>query len=309
MTNKEIHFAASCFKQFTARNVYLIIFLFFLFGCNSTSQSENKKNNLPVAQTTSTASKISHSLFDKVLKKHVNANARVNYAALKKNRKELDQYIEHLGEISLTDLYSLPTNAQIAFYINAYNAITLLAITENYPIKHRFTQTALGFPKNSIRQIKNVWDNDIYKLLGKTVSLNDIEHEILRVKYNEPRIHMALVCAAVSCPPLRSEAYKGEQLEKQLNDQSKIFFSNKRNFSINRQKNTVNFSKIFEWFSGDFQKVSSADLHITSNYGAKEKSILAFAIQYLPKKDADFIAAKDKLKIKYIKYNWSLNSQ
>ena len=150
----------------------------------------------------------------------VDRQGMVNYTALKRDRRSLDRFSESLSSFSRQDYDSLQTNEQIAFWVNAYNGLTLLAITDHYPIQSSFL-TSLVYPRNSIRQISGVWDELTFPVMGSEMTLDRIEHQILRRDFDEPRIHLALVCAAVSCPPLRSEPYLGSRLDDQLQDQAR----------------------------------------------------------------------------------------
>ena len=135
----------------------------------------------------------SHSRFDRVLKKFVK-DGLVDYAGLKANPGELRRYLDELSTPSEMDFGRWMEKEQLAFLINLYNATTLRLIVDHYPVK-------------SIKDIGNLWkgpwDQPVVRLFGRKVTLNTIEHDILRKNYEEPRIHFALVCAARGCPPLR----------------------------------------------------------------------------------------------------------
>lgn len=210
-----------------------------------------------------------HLSFDALLKKHVSANGNVNYKAFKKDHKLLKSYIKTLG--NNVPKTSDSSSKKIAFWINAYNALTIDVILQNYPIK-------------SIKAIKNPWRKKLWKL-GKTwYNLNDIEHNILR-KLNEPRIHFAIVCASVSCPKLSNCVYTSLNLETQLTKATKAFLADASKNKIT--KNELQLSKIFKWFKKDFEK----------NNG----NLINFINQYTK------ITILSKAKIKYLKYNWNLN--
>mgnify|MGYP001823553073 CR=1 FL=1 len=160
-----------------------------------------------------------------VLEEYVDVNGMVDYAGLQANREPLDAYIRSLAQPD-TDGWS--EQEWIAFWINAYNARTLQVVIDHYPIENtRWLQ-----PKDGIRQISGAWDKLTAPILEKDRTLDEIEHDILRKEYNEPRIHMALVCAARSCPKLRNEPYVGEMLDEQLADQSRDFLSHPDRFEV-----------------------------------------------------------------------------
>jgi len=181
----------------------------------------------------------SHQEFTSILQKHVK-NGRVDYSALKANPAALNTYISQLTAIPESEFKSWSKEKQLAFLINLYNAATLHVVIQHYPVK-------------SIRDIgggKGPWDQKLVSLFGKRISLNALEHEVIRPRYQEPRIHFALVCAAIGCPSLRSEAYTAEQLEQQLADQTKLFLADTTRNRI--EGTTLWLSPIFDWYGSDF---------------------------------------------------------
>ncbi len=180
----------------------------------------------------------SYAQYATVLKTHVDDDGMVDYKKMKEETDPLYGFFDELRNLD-PDVYDeWSDNEKIAFWINAYNAFTLKAIVLHYPIKPS-TPARWIYPKNSIRQIRGVWTILQHSTLGRSVSLNDVEHKILRKQFNEPRIHMALVCAAISCPPLRREPYIGDKLDGQLDDQSRALLSNTDKFKIDRDKNKL----------------------------------------------------------------------
>jgi len=144
-------------------------------------------------------------------------------------------------------------------------------------------------------------------VMGQNMTLGHIEDGILRVKFDEPRIHMAMVCAAMGCPPLRGEPYLGSKLDEQLDDQSRRFLGNSAKFKIDRSKNTLRLSSIFDWFAGDFVKKYGPKKNI-GRHDKKESAVLNFVALYLTGVQKDYVLA-GKFKIKYLQYDWSLNEQ
>ena len=209
-----------------------------------------------------------HELWDNLLRKHVLDNGKVDYIGFKKNRIDLYNYFKVLN-------VSLPNKPhtrayKLAYWINAYNAMTIDLILRHYPIK-------------SIKDIEEPWKQRHWKLGEKWYNLNDIEHEILR-KMNEPRIHFAIVCASISCPKLQNQAYNASTLEEQLTNDTKAFLNDttKNNLS----QNNLKLSKIFKWFAKDFKQ---------------DGSIVEFLNTYSE------IVISDKAKKSFIDYNWDLN--
>jgi hypothetical protein len=144
-------------------------------------------------------------------------------------------------------------------------------------------------------------------VLGEEITLDHIEHEVLRKEFNEPRIHVALVCAAMGCPPLRNEPFTGEDLDTQLDDQSKTFLANPEKFRIDRDAGTVYLSSIFEWFGEDFVMTYKPDEGY-SGHSESERSVLKFASEYLGDEDARYLK-EEAYEIEYLDYDWSLNER
>ncbi|WP_419176508.1 DUF547 domain-containing protein [Desulfosediminicola sp.] len=221
-----------------------------------------------------------HSDWDQLLKKHVH-QGEVNYTALKEDEKKLDVY---LSRLDATNPGVLSRNDQLAYYINAYNAYTVKLILRNF---------ISGRPVESIKDIGGLfsspWSISFVHIGGLKMSLDDVEHEILRPRFNEPRIHFAINCAAKSCPPLISEAYTGAEVEKQLQRNTVSFLNDpKANYVAG---NTLYVSKIFKWFGVDFGNDIGG---FVKKYAAPE---MLGAIN----------GAGSDLQVRFLKYDWSLN--
>lgn len=225
----------------------------------------------------------SHARLDKVLKKHVDSEARVDYRALQRDRAELNAWLNGAAAVSQSDFNAWTEYQQLAFLINLYNAGTLRLIIDNYPIA-------------SIKKIggffKGPWDQKVVQLFGETVTLEHIEHDLLRKNYDEPAIHFAIVCAAKGCPPLRAEAYTPEKLNAQLDDQGRAFLAQQTKNRFDLANQTLHLSPIFKWFAGDFEK--------------KSGTVQKFVADYFPEGYRSRLNA-GKLKIRYTDYDWSLN--
>ncbi|MGB3570945.1 MAG: DUF547 domain-containing protein, partial [Phormidesmis sp.] len=176
----------------------------------------------------------------------------------------------------------------------AYNSLTLKAIIDESPIKA------------SIKDIAGVWRFNRHGLLQGEQTLNNIEHDILRANFTEPRIHAALVCAAISCPYLRQEAFTGDQLDAQLDDQVRIFLSRSEVLEIDREKGEVKLSSIFDWFKEDWAAGFSTSEGFTGS--DNERAVLNFISGYVDEADRDYLKAGD-YSIRYSDYDWSLNRQ
>ena len=242
------------------------------------------------------------------LKSHVNDQGFVNYQVLQANRAQLDAFAASVGTLDAGVYESWPEAEKIAFLINAYNALTLEAILANYPIKPTLAGTLA--PKNSIRQIPGVWDKLEFQLLGKPATLDVIEHQMLRKQFNEPRIHLALVCASIGCPTLRNEAYEAARLNEQLDDQTRKLLADASKFKLDRQARVVHLSSLFKWYGGDFVKRYAAQQpagHPTGQSDA-ERAVLNYFGSLLESADREWLS-KEQYEIKYLDYDWSLNEQ
>lgn len=229
---------------------------------------------------------IDHSAFDALLKKYVDLDGFVNYQAWKANpadRQALQQYLVDLSRANPRAPAS--REAQLSFWINAYNAVTLEGILQVYPTDSIRNHTAriAGY---------NLWKDLPLLVGGQPYSLDAIEHQVLR-KMGEPRIHFAIVCASVGCPRLLNEAYVPSRLNEQLTTNARDFFSRPQNFAIDVQ-GTMHVSAILDWFGSDF--------------GANQQERFRYLAPYLPE-NARQHAVQPGTRVTFQDYNWSLNDQ
>jgi hypothetical protein len=243
-----------------------------------------------VSLTTSSAyaQPFDHSLFDNVLRAHVKPGG-VHYAGLKADRAGLDAYVAKLGAVSKQTFNAWSRSEQIAYLINAYNAIVLQQVIDDYPIERSKKPAALVRPANSVWQIDGFFSDLKHRLLSRDLTLDQIEHEWLRAKLKEPRIHFALVCAARSCPPLRDEAYRAEHLDAQLDDQARQFLNDRERNRFGAEH--AQLSEIFKWFGEDF----GGEQGLRSYLGKYLNAELKARIQ------------TSSYAISYIDYDWTLN--
>jgi hypothetical protein len=190
----------------------------------------------------------SHKSWDAMLRKHVvvlegGKASQVNYHGMAKERAALTEYLHSLSRVGEQEFEAWSRGEQVAFLINAYNAYTVEKILARYP------------------DIKSIWDfgkffgnpfrDEFFTLLGRSMSLDGIEHGMLRKRYREPRIHYAVNCASIGCPMLREEAYVAARLDEQLEEQARRFLSDR---TRNRFRDgRLEVSKIFDWYKEDFE--------------------------------------------------------
>lgn len=248
-----------------------------------------------------------HGPLDAILQERV-AGGRVDYAGLKENRAPLDRYVASLGRLRPEEYEGWSEPERIAFWINAYNAITLKIILDHHPITRKSFPVGLPFPVNSIRQIPGQWDRITHPVMGEPMTLNQIEHEILRQRFREPRIHMALVCAARGCPPLRTEAYAAARLDEQLDDQTRTYLANpEAGLKVDRRKKEVALSSIFNWFGKDFVDRYSPARGF-GEHSDSRRAVLAFVSRYVPEEERAFLERGD-YRLTFLDYDWELNER
>lgn len=225
-----------------------------------------------------------HSKFDQALKKYVDDKGLVDYNSIAKD-SGFSEYVQSLQDARVEEF---SRDGQLAFWINGYNAVTIDKV-----IKKK--------PKKSVREtfIPGVWTatkfftSREHIVAGKRLSQDDIEHEILRKQFKDPRIHFAIICASMGCPPLPRIAYTEENVQTRLEEETQKYLNSPRGTRIDRAENTLHVSKLFDWFATDFIQ--------------KSGSTLAFMRLYLNEETLSF-SERDP-KISYLEYNWALNAQ
>jgi hypothetical protein len=223
--------------------------------------------------------------FDALLRTYVSDIGLVDYDAWKEDSADLEKLQTFVDDMAAYDVDSLSGERQLAFWINAYNALVIHEVLERYPID-TVRPSFLGIPERSF------FIEEKHVVGGLNYSLDQIENDIIR-KLNEPRIHFAINCASMSCPKLRSEVYTAQRLEEQLNDQAVTFINDPVKNSFDVATNSAKLSKIFDWFKGDFDAVGGVAVYLAN-----------FA-----KGDALLVLQSPSLSIEYIPYDWSLNRQ
>lgn len=221
-----------------------------------------------------------HSAWAQVLKTHVR-NGAVSYGKLAQNRASLDRYTEALSALNPTEFKSYTRKQRMAIWINAYNALTVKLILDQKPSK-------------SIRDIGDPWKGHTFQVAARQVTLDQIEHAILRKDYFDARLHFVLVCAAQSCPILDSRPFLAPTLSAQMERAARRFARDTRRNTYDASANTLRISKIFEWFADDFKR------HYAKDQDAAQ-GIRVFFDAQLP------AAVPNDAKIEYTNYDWSLN--
>jgi hypothetical protein len=259
------------FEKLGGFTKYLLSILPFILILGCGQLNPNKQDTQP----------FSHEMWNLLLQKHVNNTGNVNYIGFLQDSMQLNQYLTLVSDNPPNDsLWN--ENEKIAYWINAYNAFTAQLILRNYPIASiKDIGSIIQVPF-----INSPWDIKFIRIGDQFYDLNNIEHNILRKNWNEPRIHFAINCASISCPRLRNEAYTADKLESQLEQQAVEFMNDYSKNEISSEK--AQLSKIFSWFSSDFEKKSSL-------------------IEFINSYSKTRISTNTEISFK--EYNWHLNSQ
>lgn len=232
-----------------------------------------------------------HDWFTRLLADTVTGGV-VDYRALK-NDIRLPQYCDELARADPIRFEN--DHDRLAFWINTYNAYTLKVVANGYPLQSINELHTGGLTLGTLLK-KTVWDRPLAIVNGRRLTLNAIEHEIIRARFHEPRAHFALVCASRSCPPLRSEAYEGDRLDAQFDDQARTFMRDPFRNAFDIGAREARISKIFDWFANDF--------------GASDREVLTFIARFAPEAAAAGIrSAPGAWRIRYKAYDWGLNDR
>lgn len=274
----------------TVTSFFTLIFGIGLFAFAGVAEAGTKVtvgHNVAANQRVS-IDQIDHSRWDALLKKYVDQAGNVNYNAWKRSAQDTQQLDSYLAHLSQADPRSRASReATLAFWINAYNAVTIKGILREYPTTSIRNHTARVFGYN-------IWKDLLLVVGGESYYLEQMEHQILR-KMKEPRIHFAIVCASTSCPKLRSEAYRGETLDAQLAANARDFFKNPSNFRHDPSDRRFYLSSILSWFAKDF--------------GTDQAAQLRAIAPYLPTPATQQAASNNAVRISYLVYDWGLNDQ
>jgi hypothetical protein len=226
-----------------------------------------------------------HALYARVLSNFV-SNGQVDYAQLKSGPEELDAYLNNLAAVRPEDFTGWPRENRLALLLNLYDARTLRLIIDHYPLK---TIRDIGVLPGA------AWRQLLVRFGGQLMTLSHLENDIIRAEYREPRIHFALVCAALGCPILRSEPYTGDRLAAQLDDQANQFLRTPERNRFDSTTGILWLSPIFKWYKDDF----------TDSAG----SLSAYVKPFLPKEVREAIDQSSKVQVRYTEYDWRLNER
>ena len=222
---------------------------------------------------------------------------RVDYGLLFKQPEQLNEYLAGLSSVKQSEYALWTGDEQLSFLINAYNGFTLQLINQNYA---KFQNGKAESIKDLGSFFSSPWKKSFFTLLDEKRGLDNVEHDMIRVWFERPRIHAAVVCAAVSCPPLRNEAFIADKLDLQLDDQMRQFLSDDQSNTIDISKNRVQLSSIFKWYAEDFEK---------GQQGFNSLKDLIYIYQADMANDPQQLTflQKQEFSIRYLDYDWRLN--
>lgn len=241
-----------------------------------------------------------HQLFTDVLQKHM-SRGLIHYQKLKEHPDVLNKYLETLANLSEDEYKGFTENQKKAFWINAYNALTIKNVIVHYPIEGKLT----WFPSNSIRQVVGFWDEDQYRVMGQDQTLYTIVHGKIRKDFRDPRMHFAIVPASEGALPLRYAAYTGHTLDDDLTALTIKAITSSKFVQFDDKKNLVRLSKIFAWFPLDFMA--------PVGFGKKRQLppsdtavVLDYVLKLLEARGRPH-ETKSDVQVIYMPYDWSLN--
>lgn len=264
-----------------------------LFGCGD-AMSEEEPSNAPQKLESpivddlesgmeSGDGSFDHESYDALLDAHVDEEAgEVDYAGLAEQREELDAY---LGRVASAELADLPRDEQLALLVNAYNAYTLELILENYP------------EIESIQELSDPWSTERFEVGGYTLSLDQIEHGLIRPLYRDPRIHFAVNCAAVDCPYLAGSAYTGDAIDEQLEARAKAILTNEQFVRV--EDETLRYARVMDWYRVDF---------VDASFEGSASNVPSYIARYADEEVRSFVEEHGgDPPAEPLEYDWSLN--
>ena len=225
-----------------------------------------------------------------LLERFVDSEGKVDYSSLRAEEETVEAHVRRMGN---SDPESLKTrNEMLAFWINAYNMLALYGVLKELKRDPSFAERG---NRGKLQRIRFFWWTK-YKIGGRKYSLYQIENDILRKKFSEPRIHFALNCASQSCPLLKDGLYRSENLDEELNAAATLFIRSPKGVMLDKESKTIYLSSIFKWYEEDFEKASG--------------SIIDFVKEYLSEEERKFVDGNlSELKIRYQDYDWGLNTK
>ncbi|MGD0551356.1 MAG: DUF547 domain-containing protein [Sedimentisphaerales bacterium] len=271
------------------------------------AETDSAKSQSTPPATSNTATH----LFDQVtafLKKYVNKDGLVDYKALSHKKMETVKLLEQFRKLDRNEYNSWSKDDKLAFWINGYNLNFIKIIVDNYPIESN-RMLRLFWPPNSIRHINGIWNEHKFIIMNEEFTLQEIDQRFLQKEFGEPLAFFAISYASVSGPPLRNEAYHGQNLSTQFDDQVKKFLAGQHAFKIDRENKKVYLSSILSptWYGNQFVAKYGTDLKFKQQEPAV-RAILNFLTKYVSPQDVDYLETGNYT-VEFLRYDWTLNDR
>jgi len=258
--------------------MFKVLFFTFLLLLNSVSAFSQAATNTPFDH--------SHSLWTEILTEIVSTQgsfSRVDYHKLKNEPSDFHKYLIQIESVSEAQFQQFSHEQKLAFLINYYNAHQIQQVLDNYPITSiRDVSFGYGF------LFSTPWKKEFFTIFGKAASLDFVEHELIRKQFSEPRIHFAVNCASIGCPPLLDQAFYAEALQIQLEHVATNFLNADERNHYSAENNLLTLSPIFKWYKDDF---------------GDNKALQSFVARYME----GFVVKRELARIEYSDYDWNLN--
>lgn len=242
----------------------------------------------------------SHQLFSDQLSKCM-SRGLIHYKKLKAHPEGLDQYLSTLANLTEDEYAGFTNDQKKAFWIDAYNALTIKNVLAHYPIAGKLT----WFPANSIRQVVGFWDDDHFRILGQDYTLYTIVHGRIRKDFHDPRMHFAIVPASRAALPLRYAAYTGDTLDADLNELARKIVNDRKFVQFDDEKNEVRLSKIFAWFPLDF--MAPVGFGKKRQLPPSDNAVVLDYVLKLLEAQGKQHETKPDIQVIYQPYDWALN--
>jgi hypothetical protein len=244
--------------------------------------------------------------YAEILKTYVREDGRVDYGGLRRRRLNLKPLLMKLGEMDPNAYQRWSRDEKLAFWINAYNLKMLDIVTRNYPIQSSWW-LRLTWPPDDIRHIRGIWTDFKLMVMDEEFTLAEVERHFFQKTFADPRVYLALTCASQSSPLLRLQPFRGDNLDRQLDEQVKQFLSNPQGLQIDRRSMVVRLSALFKptWRGREFVSRYGTDKKF-KNQDPETRAVLNFMLGYLPRDDVYFLEVENYA-IEYMPFDWRLN--
>ncbi len=278
---------------------------------NEADQSEDADDTSGSGESDEPEEVAFHDVAKDIFANYVNKKGLVDYKTLSRRRLELIAVLKKFDELDREVYDGWSTNDKIAFWINAYNLQMLDIIAENYPIKPRSRFHLVMWGADSIRHLDGIWDEEKFLVMDEAFTLEEIEKRYFRKEFKDPRVWLALSRGSVSGPPLRREPYRGSKLDEQLDDQARRFLSDPLAFRIDRSKDIVYLSVLFQKgqslfaYGSEFLKKYAIDRKFKEQE-AETRAVLNFITRYVPDSIVQYLETENYT-VRYIGYKWTVN--